>query len=513
MRSLIKVSPEKNALLNGFSQLVSVALSILVLPVYFRNLGAEAYGLIAFFTLLQSWFSLLDLGISPTVSRETASWRSGVLSDLAYRNLVGTLMGVFIAIGFLGLSLLLFFSDYVASTWIRAEQIEKDVLADLLLLILVAVFIRWGSAFFRGVVLGAEKLHYLSFIHLIISGFRYPGALLIMSVLGFELYIFFYYALAVGVFEFLLIFLCAVKVAHLKYFIPRFSKFGNARIRRSLKFSLSLGFTSSIWVLITQSDKLVLSGILPLATYGYYSLAVVGAATVILLGTSIGSAVMPRLSTLYDEGGAKLLLPQVKRFTNFATSLILPLSFTSAAFSREIFYLWTGDEDLVAVTAPIFSIYVLGNAMLALSAFAYYVQFAVRNLRYHVIGNLVMLLLLVPGIIVFSNLYGVLGAAWVWFSTNLFFLFVWCSFVMARFLGAFWFTWLSRDVMVPILLVGLLSIVSRTISGFFALAHIENLLVAFLTFGLSTVILILVNAEQRGVVYRRFFSVGTHELR
>ena len=45
-------------------------------------------------------------------------------------------------------------------------------------------------------------------------------------------------------------------------------------IRPVLKFALTIAVTAAIGMLITQSDKLILSNILPLAEYGYFSLAV-----------------------------------------------------------------------------------------------------------------------------------------------------------------------------------------------------------------------------------------------
>ena len=31
-------------------------------PLYIKYMGAEAYGLVGFFTMLQAWFGLLDMG-------------------------------------------------------------------------------------------------------------------------------------------------------------------------------------------------------------------------------------------------------------------------------------------------------------------------------------------------------------------------------------------------------------------------------------------------------------------
>jgi len=78
------MSFKKNIVANYASQLYSAGISILILPLYIKYMGAEAYGLVGFFTMLQAWFGLLDLGLTPTIARETARYRGGSMSGLQY---------------------------------------------------------------------------------------------------------------------------------------------------------------------------------------------------------------------------------------------------------------------------------------------------------------------------------------------------------------------------------------------------------------------------------------------
>jgi O-antigen/teichoic acid export membrane protein len=50
---------------------------VLMMPFYLRRMGAESYGLIGFFTLMNAWFQLLDAGLSLTLARESARFRAG----------------------------------------------------------------------------------------------------------------------------------------------------------------------------------------------------------------------------------------------------------------------------------------------------------------------------------------------------------------------------------------------------------------------------------------------------
>ncbi|MCO6063096.1 polysaccharide biosynthesis protein, partial [Pseudomonas sp. MOB-449] len=74
------------------------AVGILILPLYIKYMGAETYGLVGFYTMLQSWFPLLDLGLTPTISRESARYQGGAMSALAYRQLFRALSLIFACI-------------------------------------------------------------------------------------------------------------------------------------------------------------------------------------------------------------------------------------------------------------------------------------------------------------------------------------------------------------------------------------------------------------------------------
>jgi O-antigen/teichoic acid export membrane protein len=63
---------KKNILANYASQIYVTLIGIFMVPLYIKYMGAEAYGLVGFFAMLQAWFNLLDMGLTPTTARETA---------------------------------------------------------------------------------------------------------------------------------------------------------------------------------------------------------------------------------------------------------------------------------------------------------------------------------------------------------------------------------------------------------------------------------------------------------
>ena len=66
------ISLKKNTIANYIGQFYTIFIGIFMLPFYLEYLGAEAYGLVGFFTMLMSWMVLLDLGLSATLAREAS---------------------------------------------------------------------------------------------------------------------------------------------------------------------------------------------------------------------------------------------------------------------------------------------------------------------------------------------------------------------------------------------------------------------------------------------------------
>jgi len=83
---------------------------------------------------------------------------------------------------------------------------------------------------------------------------------------------------------------------------------------------------------------------------------------------------------------------------------------------------------------------------LAVGAFPYYLQYALGNLRFHLIGNIIMVVLLIPSIIWAATHFGGVGAGYAWFGMNLFYFIVWVGYVHSNLAPKLHLSWLFKDV-------------------------------------------------------------------
>lgn len=425
---MLRPSLKLNVIASYTSQIYLIVISIAILPFYIEYMGAEAYGLVGFFAMLQGLFNLLDFGLTPTISRQTAQYNAGKETALNFRQLFRALSLIFLVIAIIGGGVLFLLDDYIAAEWLNLENLSVEDVLFCLQVMAVCVALRWMAGLYRGVISGFEQIVWLSVINSISATFKFPGVLLYMYFFGFTIKIFFVFQLMLALVEF------AILVTKTYFLLPKTSSkdligWSIKPVKPLLGFALTIALTSSIWVLFTQLDKFVLSGILPLADYGYFTLAVLVAGGVLQLSAPISSPIMPRMARLEAEQQYEQMRQVYLNATQFIAVIVVTAGIVLAGVAEPVLYAWTGNMELANQAAPVLRLYALGNAVLALTAFPYYLQYAKGNLKYHLIGNITSVMILIPAVIWAATHYGAVGAGWVWFLMQLFYLVFWVSYI------------------------------------------------------------------------------------
>lgn len=470
----------KNILASYASQLYVTLAGILLLPLYIQYMGAEAYGLVGFFTMLQAWFSLLDLGLTPTISRETARYRGGALSPLKYSQLFRSLSLIFCGVAFIGGIILFTTSTFIASEWISFESLSFHDVVTTVQIMSISIALRWMCGLYRGVVSGSEMLVWLSCFNSLVATLRFVGVLIAMWYFGFTIIVFFLYQLAVAVIEITVLAIKAYVLLPKKKLLNQKIGWSFKPVRPVLKFSLTIAFTASISIIVTQTDKLVLSGILTLKDYGYFTLAVLVANGIMIIGGPIAGSIMPRMAKLYAEGNNEQLLKIYRQSTRLVTIIAGTAALTIVVVAKPLLLAWTGNLYLAEQAAPILQLYALGNGILVIGAFPYYLQFAKGNLRYHLIGNLCMVVILIPAIIYAAMHYGGIGAGFVWLSVNVLYFLIWVPFVHYKLEPGLHLPWLKEDVLKIIFPVFILVLCFIYLDKIYSLLTVEGQMYNFL---------------------------------
>lgn len=446
------MSLKTNILASYATQIYVTSAGILMLPLYWKYMGAEAYGLVAFFALLQAWFQLLDMGLVSTMARQAALHGGGGATAFSFRQLLRSMEGIFLCVAFVGATLLLLGAGSVAEHWLRVEHLPKEQVINAIQLMALIAVLRWMGELYRGVITGFERMVWLGAFSSVVATARFVLVIPFFIWVGSTPTEFFTFQLIVAVVEALVLMRKAYVL--LPAVTGSVTGWSWQPLRDVLGFSTAMAMASLVWVVVSQTDKLLLSSLLPLADYGWFSLAVLAAGGVLVLTGPIAVALMPRLTALHGQGNDDAMLTLYRHATQWAGLLVWPACFVLAWYAEQVLWVWTGNAELAVQAAPTLRLYALGNAAMALGAFPYYLQFAKGQLRLHLLGTGLFVLMLLPCLFWAVGRYGALGAGWTWLAVNLVYLALWVPLVHARQLRGLHRRWLLHDV-APIALLAM----------------------------------------------------------
>ena len=422
-------------------------MGLVFVPLYIKFLGVESYGLIGIFTMFQVMTGLLDMGLSGTVNREMA--RLSVLpgKEQEMRDLVRTLeVFYWCAAVFVGIAIVVL-SPFIAHHWIRAGRLAPQTIEQACLIMGLVITLQMPAGFYSGGLMGLQRQVLLNVVNIGIGTLRGAGAVLILWFISPTIQAFFLWQIVVSV-------LNAVLLA---FFLWRGLAFGenSAVFQKQLlkgvwRFTAGMSGIAVLSTILTQMDKIILSKMLSLEMFGYYTLASI-------VGMSLGRFFIPvyfsvyprftQLAAVNDQDGLKLLY---HKSCQFMSVLILPIAVVIALFSYEIILLWTQNPATAEKTHFLASILICGTALNGLMHLPYALQLAFGWTRLSVFKNIIAVSFVVPLIIYMTGHYGAVGAASVWFFLNMGYVLFEIPVMHLRLLREEKWRWYWQDVGVPL---------------------------------------------------------------
>jgi O-antigen/teichoic acid export membrane protein len=435
------MSLKRNILANYVSQAYVALIGILIVPLYLAYMGAEAFGLVGFFTVLATWFQLLDVGLTPVMSRQASRFAGGAVDVLSLRRLLRALEGIFIGVAVVAVAAITASSGYLADVYFTIDQLPVPELKRALMVMIVVVALRWIGGLYRGVLTGLERIVWLGGFSIVMATARFVLVVPVLVFISATPTAFFLYQLIVAVIE------LAMLVWKTYHMLPQAAQSVHWEwrpVREVLHFSLSLALTATLWAVVANTDKLLLASLLPLHDYAYFTLGVLAASGISLIGLPINLALLPRMTKLVATGDDAGFYRLYQNATQLVGVTAIPVCLVLALFAEQVIWVWTGNEDAARATAPVLTLYALGNGVLVLCTLAQYFQYAQGDVRLHLLGQVLFVAFLIPAVIWSALNFGMVGAGYVWLATNVLYFMFWVPKVHARFLGGLQRAWLTQ---------------------------------------------------------------------
>lgn len=454
---------QKNAVANFAGQGWAAFLAIASVPVYVKYLGVESYGLIGVFSVLQSLLLLLDFGMAPTLNREVALCVVGKRSISDIRSLMRSMEFICSMLIVVIAVTVFVLSTYIASSWVQTDSIPVSTVSRVLLLMSFTVGFRIFEGIYRGVLYGLERQVLYNMVYATLATFRYGGAILVIAMIAPDIEMFFVWQAVISLLTVVSLAVCAYRM------LPKNEEraiFSLASLLRVKKFAVGMTGISVLTVLLLQTDKIVLSRLVSLTDFGYYTMAATAANVLFMMMAPVMQAVYPRLVQLSHGGGESQLIATYHKVTQIVILLTAPACFILVVYPSEVIYVWSGNNDLQKHIAPILPILVFGSFVNVLSYIPTQLQIASGRTGSILKANTILIIVLSLLITLVIPQYQIIGAAWVWLTVNFLYLVGVSVLVHKEMLRTELIGWYVRDLMRPILLIGALVVFSKELALF-----------------------------------------------
>lgn len=383
-------------------------IGLVVVPVYVRLLGVEAYGLVGFLAVLQSVVALIDLGLAPTASREVA--RGVGIGDLReVRLLIANLARIYwalaVAIAAVGTAA----APLIAGHWLDPRSLPPETVTRAVMLMAGILAFRWPSGLYGGVLIGGHRMVAANLVNLAATAATAVAGVAAVYMTRRVEALFVVSIATAAVQALVMRALCWRLIG-----APERASWTLAPVKRVWRYSAGMGIIAILAVVVSQLDKIVVSSLLSLQAFGAYALANVVGRALYQLISPVYSAVHPRLSAMVAGGREGDLLTSYLAWSGLFCAVFLPMSLFLILAAEPLVTLWLGNPAVAAEVAPLAGLIAAGSALHGVMFFPFALQVAVGDVRTPITINTAVAILYVPLLVAFTLTYGLIGAAAAW---------------------------------------------------------------------------------------------------
>jgi O-antigen/teichoic acid export membrane protein len=437
---------KKNIIANYIGQFINAIMSFAFIPTYIKYLGVESYALIGIFSFISSWFSLLDMGMTPTLNREMAIYN--INKDLKAINLLRSFEIISTTIAIIIILIIYLSSDWIAVSWLKKNNLPIAIVSKSFILIGIVTSLRFIESIYKSCLVGLQRQVLLNIINSSFVIIRNLGAIFILLFVSKTIIAFFIWQAIVSFFSIITLFFTIYKNLKVSIFLGKFSKSSISEIK---KFAGGMILITILSLLLMQIDKILLSKMLSLKDFGYYTISATVSGALFMLLTPITQAFFPQITACYATNNKSELNKIFHNAAQLVTVVIGSASLVLIFFSNSILLIWTNDVELANKVSPIVQILILGNLLNGLMYLPYETQIAHGWTSLTIKINIIQIIIFCPLIFIIAPIYGAKGVAFLWLLINMGYIFIGVHFMFNKILKNQKFHWYLYDIFLPIL--------------------------------------------------------------
>ena len=404
----------KNILYNFLGQGLLLILGFMAVKFVFKHLGEDALGIIYFsLTMNAALCAVLDMGICSTTVREVSAHFNDEPEYI--RDLIRT-ASLFYWGAYVLLAVVIYFAAPVlVEKWINLRTMDAFTATHVLQLLGVTALVALPQSLYASLFRGLQRMEFNNITDVATSALQQFGTVVILSLDGslFQVVRWFGVCFVISILTYLFI---SARFFSWQALIPLYS---SAVIRRNLWFSLNLMSISILAMIHIQADRLIVSKLLPIGTFGYYAFAssVVSKAT--LVTGAIAQAAFPSFSALSQGGDRAGSMAQYRKLHDLLCFTTMPL-FAAVPFAALPLFTYLFNSEVAQMLLVPITFLCVGYYMNGTLNVPYVFSLAIGKPEISSKSNFLALFIVLPVTGVLIYCFGLAGAAFSWVFYHLF---------------------------------------------------------------------------------------------
>ena len=404
----------RNVVFNLLGQGLVLLLSFVAVRFIFRQLGADIFGIIYFsITLSAILTTVLELGISATTVREVSSHYDSEPNYIAA--LIQTASFLYWGLGLLTLVAVVVTAPVLVEKWINLKTIDVNTAASVIRILSVGTAVALPRALYTSLFRGRQRMALNNIIDVAVAIAQQLGIVILLKV-SVGVFAVVGWISASTLFGLVTYITLTGQLFGWRVLVPRFYR---GVVRRNLRFTTLVMSNSLLSLVHTQTDKVVVSKLLPVAEFGFYGFASATVGRASFVPAAIGQAAFPSFSNLFAAGDRLALLRQYRKFQDLVCFGTLPV-FAGICFGALPLYTYLFNSG-VAVRLLLPTVFLaVGFSMNAAINIPNVFAVAVGKPHIVVKSNVLALFVVLPVTVLLVASFGLSGAAFSWIFYHIF---------------------------------------------------------------------------------------------
>lgn len=391
----------------------SVALaSIIALPWYLAALGTQQFGLVSFIMLLQGLLGMLDAGMGQALVREFSLRYHQNSAQCTVAPLLLVFERIYWLFAWAIAGLTACSAEFLTTHWLNLGDLPKSIAHQAIYAAAALFALQFPGSVYRSLLVGSQAQIKLNGIVTGSTLLRHAGGVMIIQFWP-TLHAYLLWQITVSLTETLIRSQAAWGVLHVKR-----HQFRWKTEELTQTWRLVVGLSGATWLgaLTVQIDKIILSRMVDIEQFGYYSIATSVSFGVLQLIYPLTQAILPRAVQLRDRP-----IDLFRLHRKLLTMILLMVVVGTIGFATLgpwLLVAWLRNDETATAVYPLLVVLLIGTSLNAFYNVGYIYWLVHENIRRILQVNALSLMLSIALIPVLVSWQGTIGAAFGWLTIN-----------------------------------------------------------------------------------------------